>query len=45
VDPGAIPVVDDGGVHEVRIVLGAANGRPQAPPETSSKHEASDIPG
>jgi cyclic beta-1,2-glucan synthetase len=24
VDPGAIPLVDDGGTHEVRVVLGAA---------------------
>jgi cyclic beta-1,2-glucan synthetase len=30
VDPGAIPLVDDGGTHRVRVVLGAARPVPPA---------------
>ena len=37
VDPRAIPLVDDGAVHEVRIVMGhGGNVRPAAGPEAAT---------
>jgi cyclic beta-1,2-glucan synthetase len=31
IDPMAIPLVDDGGTHHVRVVLGASGARPRPP--------------
>jgi len=34
-DPGAVPLLDDGGGHQVRVVLGAARKTPSSPSMTA----------
>jgi cyclic beta-1,2-glucan glucanotransferase len=39
VDPAAIPLVDDGGVHRVRVIVGSAAARPAGVAETAGRRE------